>query len=334
MRMEGQDEAMPMEPPVTVGAKLRVAREAAGLGREDIAAQTKIAERQLAAIEEDRLADLAARTYAIGFARAYARAVGLDEGEIADAVRTQLDKEEQAHPRVQFDTFEPGDPARVPSARLAWTAAIGGVVAVLVLLILFWPSFLSPQGSLPDLLREEVEDEVRPVASAIETPARQGAAAVFTATEPRVWVKFYDAHGAQLFQKEMAEGERFVVPADAEGPLLWTARPDALAITVGGKSVARLSERPVTVKDVPVSAPALLAREAADPTRAAAAPAPGQTAASSSAAVSQVRPIVSTTPDPAGQPQPTPSPQAASAESRGAAAPVSTDSAVDSTFSE
>jgi len=58
----------------------------------------------------------------------------------------------------------------------------------------------------------------------------------------------------------MGEGERYALPGDVDGPLLWTARPDALAITVGGKAVARLSDKPETVKDVPVSAAALLER--------------------------------------------------------------------------
>jgi cytoskeleton protein RodZ len=249
MRMDDRETVLPEEPPATVGARLRVAREAAGLGREDVSAQTKIAERHLLSIEEDRFSDLAAR------------ALGLDEGEIAEAVRTQLDSDEQAEPRAQLATFEPGDPARVPPARLAWPVAIGGVLTVVALLYLFWPSFLWPQGSLPDLVQDE--GKLQPAAIATDTARQQvtaGGAVVFTATAPRVWVKFTDAEGNQLFQKEMGEGERYGLPADAEGPLLWTARPDALEITVGGKSVARLSDKPVTMKDVPVSGEALHAQ--------------------------------------------------------------------------
>ena len=243
--------------PATVGDRLCRAREAAGLSRENIAARTKIAERHLLAIEEDRLSELAGRTYAVGFSRAYARAVGLDEGEVAQAVRNRLDMDEQSRPRAQVETFEPGDPARVPSARLAWSAAASGVLAIVVLLYLFWPSFLSPQGSLPDLLGEE-QIAPSPAAAAVSAPA--STAVVITATEPRVWVKIYDLAGNQLFQKEMAEGETYALPADASGPMLRTARPDALEITIGGKRVARISDKPETVKDVPISAAALLSR--------------------------------------------------------------------------
>ena len=53
-----------------------------------------------------------------------------------------------------------------------------------------------------------------------------------TALEDGVWVKFYDGAGTQLMQKEMALGERYVVPAGANGPLLRTGRPDALLTVV------------------------------------------------------------------------------------------------------
>jgi len=50
------------------------------------------------------------------------------------------------------------------------------------------------------------------------------------------------------------------VPADAVDPQLWTGRPEALAITVGGRQVPRLAEEDQVMRDVPVTAEALLAR--------------------------------------------------------------------------
>ena len=60
----------------------------------------------------------------------------------------------------------------------------------------------------------------------------------------------------------MAKGETYTVPADAVGPQAWTGRPDALAITVGGRSVPKLGSSEVVMSDVPVDAAALLARTA------------------------------------------------------------------------
>jgi hypothetical protein len=98
-----------------------------------------------------------------------------------------------------------------------------------------------------------------PAASPAAAPAGP---VVFTALEDGVWVKFYDASGQQLLEKELARGESYTVPVEASGPKIWTGRPDALTITVGGRTVPKLAEAQVTMKDVPVSAEALLARAA------------------------------------------------------------------------
>ena len=258
---EIQDQEVPSE---SVGLRLRSAREAAGMSLADISSRTKIAERYLVAIEEDRFSDLASRTYAVGFSRSYARAVGLNDGEIADAVREALSAEEESWPVHQLESFEPGDPARLPPARLAWIAGLG-VLAVIVLVIMLKPSFLFPAGELPDLTSE---DPAPATSVAAPEPVIEESSAidpdgdvVFTALEDAIWVKFYDARGRQLFQKQMAQGESFTIPSDAEGPQIWTGRPDAFEITIGGKQVPKLSEDEITVKDRLVTAAALLARE-------------------------------------------------------------------------
>jgi hypothetical protein len=61
-------------------------------------------------------------------------------------------------------------------------------------------------------------------------------------------------------QKQLARGESYTVPADAFEPRLWTGRPDALTVTIGGQAVPALSDHRGIVRDVPVTAQALLAR--------------------------------------------------------------------------
>lgn len=252
---------LPLEGP---GRRLRNAREAAGLSRGDVAAQTRIAERHLVAIEEDRFSDLASRTYAVGFSRSYARTVGLDEMEIADAVREALSEQEDQRNAYQIDTFEPGDPARIPSSRLAWMAGFG-IAIVVLLILLFRNDLLFPAGELPDLLQEDGGEQSAVLAEEADVAAPAidpNGLVVFTALEDSIWVKIYDASGTQLFQKQMKQGESYTLPSDADGPQIWTARPDALKITIGGKEVDKLSETQETLRDVPVSASALLARVA------------------------------------------------------------------------
>ena len=100
-----------------------------------------------------------------------------------------------------------------------------------------------------------------PQAATPLAPAASGPV-VFIALAPDVWVKFYDGTGRQLLQKQLAQGEAWTVPADLPDVRLWTARPDALAVTIGGQPVAKISEVQQMVRDVPVTAAALLARPA------------------------------------------------------------------------
>ena len=275
------DDELPQD---TAGRALCRAREAAGLSRAQIAEHTKIPERHLLAIEQDNYAALPARTYAVGFSRTYARALGLDEAEITRMVREELDGAPvDTAPRAA--TFEPGDPARIPSSAFAWLGA-ALVLGVVVACFLYWRSYWFPAAELPPIATETPAA----VASAPAAPPPVAAGqVVFTALEPGVWVKFYDASG-QLLQKELAQGETYAVPANANGPMLWTARPQALGITIDGKPVTKLSQTQATMTDVPVTAAALLARPAAP-----SAPAPSA-AAGTSVSVPLPRPVHSPAP--------------------------------------
>lgn len=272
----------------TIGTVLTRAREAAGLTRADIATQTKIAERHLAAIEEDRLGDLAARTYAVGFSRAYARTLGLDEKEIAEIVRRQLEAE-GGREQVVVPHFEPGDPARVPSAKLAWIAGAGALV-VIALLVVFWGSYLSPEGKLPDLLSPKpapVPTKVAvPVPAASQAPAPASGPVVLTATQDGVWLRVTDAGGTRLVETELKKGESWTVPQGAQGPQLRTGRPDALALTVGGRAIPALADKPTTMSGVSLTPADLIAR--ANP-QAAATGAPVAAGAQAPAVRAQVR---------------------------------------------
>jgi cytoskeletal protein RodZ len=250
-----------------VGTRLRNAREEAGLSRTDIARLTKIPERQLCALEDGNYAALPARTYAIGFARSYARAVGLDEQELLHRLRIELDGVQVDRSRAPTPAFEPGDPARVPARAIAWTAAVLGV-ALIVALQIYWRNSWSPSGALPSILPADAPASAPAVVpstaqAAHPAPVAGGLAGpvTFTAKAPEIWIKVHDAAGKVLLQKTLTQGETYTIPADAQGPMLRTGRPDALAVTVGGQAVAGLAGEAKLV-DVPVSAAALLARGA------------------------------------------------------------------------
>lgn len=242
------------------GDRLREAREAKGLEIDQVAAETRIPRRHLESIEAGDFAALPSRTYAIGFTRTYAKTLDLDEKEMLDQVRAEL---AEGRPQVNERPakFEPGDPARVPGRGLVWFAILaaalllGGIYA-------FYSSYFTP-GLGPAPLQdpaEQVAANDTPEQDAAPAPQPAGGPVVFTSEMDGTWVKFYDASGTRLYEAQMDEGDSFTVPEDANEPQVWTGRPYALAITIGGREVPKLTEEDTVVRDVVVSAEALLAR--------------------------------------------------------------------------
>ena len=254
----GADEASAELPLDGAGGRLRRAREAQGLSRADIAQRTRIPERHLAAIEQGDFAALPARTYAVGFARTYARAVGLPEGDLIAEVRAELARTSAEPPPPP--AFEPGDPARVPGARLAWLAALAGLVAALGGGF-YWGGYSLAVPGLPSILPAETPTPLAPPPRPAPLPAAPATnPVVLTATAPDVWLRISDGTGQRLFEKQLAQGESYTVPATAVGPTIWTGHPEALAITVGGRAVPPLASSQKTVKGLEISGVALLAR--------------------------------------------------------------------------
>lgn len=245
------------------GTMLAEARAAAKIDLADVSARTRIPQRHLAAIEAGDYAQLPSRTYAVGFSRTYARLLGLDERAVTDQVRLDLAEGDPQGPS-RPDRFEPGDPARVPSRRLAWFSALA-VVLLVAGAFTFYRTYFSP-GLGPAPLTAPTVAETVPAPVAVATrPAGSPAAVasgpvVFTSLLDGTWVRFYDGAGNRLFEGQMARGQSFTVPADAEQPQIWTGRPNALAITVGGRPIPKLGEAETIMRDVPVDAASLLAR--------------------------------------------------------------------------
>lgn len=255
------------------GAKLRRGREAKGMSLTDVATATRVAQRQLEAIEREDYAALPGIPYAIGFARAYARAVDLDEVAIAADVRAAVSRSTLGANR--YEMFEPADPARVPSRTLAWTAALIALIVAVGFGV--WRAQL-----LTAPTQQQIAEQERQAAPA-NSPAQQGPRPAAPTTGPvvltaidDVWLRIYDETGERLKDGLMKKGERYALPANARNPMILTGRPQALAVTVGGRAIPPLGPADRTIADVPINAAALLARAAA-----AAPQAPGATPSAS-----------------------------------------------------
>jgi cytoskeleton protein RodZ len=242
--------------PRSVGERLLAARVAAGLDLNDIATKTRVPMRHLEAIERSDYASLPSATYALGFARQYGRAVGLNDVDLARDLRAELGRAPLESP--DSTPYVPVDPTRVPSRLLAWTAA--GLAAVLLIGYLVWRSIAFGEAVAPVV--EPASLPVVAAAPATPTPAVVSAPTgqvVLTATAP-AWLRVYDKNDKVLFEKEMAAGESWPVPGDADTPMIRTGRADAIKVTVGGAEVAPLGPPERTVRDVVLTAAALAAR--------------------------------------------------------------------------
>lgn len=251
------------------GDRLRTAREARRMELSHIAAETRIPIRHLEAIEASAFDTLPSRTYAIGFARSYARTVGLDESSIADAVREEL-AEGGLHQPVMAGGMEPGDAAKLPSRGLAWFGAFAALVLTIGV-IAFASTYFGAGIELPSLLAEsdaqDASEEEQssetlanaPDESAPTAPTAEGQV-VLTMTGDEAWVRFYEDGGERLFEGVMAQGDTYEVPLDAEDPRVNTGRPNLFSITISGQAVPPLATEMIPVSDAPVSAASLLDR--------------------------------------------------------------------------
>ena len=252
---------------VTVGRRLRAAREEKGLTLEDVAAQTRIPRRHLESLENSDWEKLPAPTYTTGFAKSYASAVGLDRGEIYEQLRGEMGGQRPLT-AMSPEVFEPADPARTMPKWLVF----GAIAAVLVLaLLLSWLNERSIRE--PDSAGSE---SAAPVAAAsppaaapgpaVAPPAAQGPV-VITANE-QVWIQVKDGQ-TTLREGLLEAGQSFEVPASATAPVLMTGKPEALRIAVGTADAPPVGPPATTVRNVSLRASDLMRAPAANPAAAA-----------------------------------------------------------------
>ncbi len=243
--------------PKTAGERLRDAREAGGLSLAEVAARTRVPTRHLEAIERSDYSGLPSSTYSIGFAKAYARAVGIDEVAIGRDVRGQADA---THRPAEYQPYEMQDPKRLPPKGLATMVAI--IAVILVVAVGLWYGTSLFRGGENPVPAEAVAYMAPPPEAVPAAPAPTGGGQVAITATDVVWLRIYDATGKSLFEKELQTGERYEVPADADHPMINVGRPDKLEVTVNGSAVAPLGDGARAIKDVGISAEALLARGA------------------------------------------------------------------------
>ncbi len=244
-----------------VSQQLREAREAAGLSIKDIAAKTRVPIRHLENLEAEDFSALPGVTYVLGFVRNYARALDLDEAPLVDQLRAELAGEDGLRKNYADAPDAPADPAHIPPKSFAW-----GAVAVLVAILIGFGIFKAVSGgmfsgaSMPEIAVNEPAP-VAPKPAATAPIGDKAGPVILTATD-EVWLRIYTEDGGKLFERTMNKGESFTIPTDAKKPMILTGAPQALTVTVGGKAVPSLGTGERSIKDVELTAEALLARPA------------------------------------------------------------------------
>ena len=280
--------------PKPPGERLREAREEQGLALSEIAGRTRIPLRHLEAIEQSDYSGLPSPTYAVGFAKAYARAVGADEVSIGHQVRGNAETVASARP--EYQPYETNDPARLPSAGVV---IVGVVVAVLLLIgigLWFGTSLFQGSGNVASAPAQTAAVAPPPQVAPVQAPVVSTVR--LTATD-QVWLRVY-AGGKTLYEATLQPGDHYDVPAGADRPMINVGRPDKLTITVDGSEVAPLGAGDHAIKDAGISAAALLARNK---------PASAQTAANGAAPAATKQPAPATQPARAAPAKTAPAPQ-------------------------
>lgn len=272
-----------------VGERLRRARIEKGLELTDLARETRVPLRHLAAIENDAHDSLPALTYSIGFVKTFARFVGLSPEEMAAQFKAETSK--VAHV-PQTMPLEPLDESRVPPRGVV----VATLLAALVVIVAIWAfgSGMFEREPVPPVpaevaapLEPSPEDDMAASADAtlpatgdigvppaaattdaagVAQPLDPSAAlaagsgpVVLTATT-EVWIKVYDDAQQTVKMGILQPGESYAVPTDRGDLKLWTGRAGALRVTVNGQAIPPLGAALETVQDVSLAPAALLAR--------------------------------------------------------------------------
>lgn len=220
---------------LTVGERLRAAREERGLNLEDIAAQTRIPQRHLESIETADWDKLPAPTYTIGFAKSYASAVGLDRTDIGDQLREEMGGQRFAS--SQSEVIEAADPARTMPKWLVISAVIAVILLIVVMSVLNRRSLEQPSDTTsnpPVASAPATPPPAAPLQAKTPAPAATASAegpVVLTAIEP-AWIQITD-QGKTLFEGTLQPGQTYPVPPTAIAPLLKAGKPEALKVNVG-----------------------------------------------------------------------------------------------------
>ncbi len=212
------------KPPV--GATLREARLSAGFSLDEVADEIKIKPVYLQAIEEGHYENLPSRTYAVGWVRSYAQALGLHAEELVARCRAEVGALPRIAP-VPLVMREPVPDRRFPTGALMMICIVLAVIAYVVSYGYFRPqppetnSYIPPK---PEIVAqpEALPAPVNPPAPVAAAPVQETAPAPVPVA-PAAEVKPKIAKPAPVAEEDLNETDDTLPPLNEE------ARPEEKA---------------------------------------------------------------------------------------------------------
>lgn len=258
-------------PQLSIGERLRQAREAKGVSLDDVASQTRIPVRHLQHIEAGDWDALPAVTYTIGFVRAYGNAVDLDGAALGAELREQIGGRRNSASVPEY--YEPADPARVPPKALAIAAAVIALLLIVGYLI-FRSGVDDGPGAAEAPAEAPVEQPGQPAQPQQPTPQSAAGQPVTLTATGQVWLRVSEQGGGTITERTLNPGETYQVPPDARQPVLRVGAPEALRVTVGQTALPQLGPSGQPIGNISLRPEDLMARAQGAPAGAPAAPAP------------------------------------------------------------
>ncbi len=242
------------EPPLTVGQRLRAAREAAGLTTDDVARSLKFSPRQIELLEADNYSALPGNTVVRGFTRNYARLLKLDADELLDLLGE--------HVLAQPADVRPPDNMGMASderneRRLSPLLSAAIVVALAALILAVW-HFFGPDARKAAEVKKNTTEALAPPADIRRASSEPGAEAapgdaatggpaspsampsasssLIFSFDDRSWVEVTDGARQVLHRGENPAGSRLVL--DGKPPFdIVIGNAAKVKLTHGGREV-------------------------------------------------------------------------------------------------
>ena len=225
-----------------VGALLRASRVRIGEDLQDVAILLRIRYPYLEAIEGGRFEELPGQTYAVGFVRAYADHLGLDEEEVVRRFKAEVTGDEVSRTNLRFPT--PIAEASVPGGAIVF---MGLLIAILAYGA--WYVSTSDENYLADLIEPIPERLVglvsRDKSSNTLSPEPSAAADLPANTEPALVMPL--AEMATSSRKGETHADETAPTAMEDAPL--SSKPQALS---PAQNMPSLAEEPTVSTSEPL----------------------------------------------------------------------------------